>query len=87
MASGTPVVATTIAVEGLGVEHGTHVLTSNSAEGMAKMALEVINNKDLWKKLSINGRKFVSKNYDWQLISKKLDTIYQEIGGQKRSNE
>jgi polysaccharide biosynthesis protein PslH len=83
MASGTPVVATTIAVEGLGVEHGTHVLTSNSAEGIAKLAVEVINNKVLWKKLSINGRKFVSKNYDWQLISKKLDSIYQEIGGKK----
>lgn len=84
MASGTPVVATTIAVEGLGVKHGTHVLTSNTAKGLADLAITVLNDNALWKKLSHNGKKFVAKNYDWNLISKKLDSIYQEIGQRPR---
>jgi glycosyltransferase involved in cell wall biosynthesis len=37
MASETPIVATDIAVEGLGVENGDEVVTSNTAEGLADL--------------------------------------------------
>lgn len=80
MASGTPVVASKIAVEGLSIKHGTHVLTSNSAHELAELTVKVIQDKELWHKLSVNGKKFVSENFDWQEISKKLDMIYKEIG-------
>jgi len=80
MASGTPVVASKIAVEGLDINHGLHVLTSNSATEMAKLAIEVIENKKLWQQLSENGKKFVNENFDWKEISQKLDMIYKEIG-------
>lgn len=80
MASGTPVVASKIAVEGLSIKHGQHVLTSNSAKEMANLTVELIKDKKLWEKLSINGKKFVSENFDWKEISQKLDTIYKEIG-------
>ncbi|HCR81139.1 MAG: Glycosyl transferase group 1 [Candidatus Pacebacteria bacterium GW2011_GWB1_47_8] len=80
MASGTPVVASKIAVEGLGVTHGTNVLTSNSAEEMADSIIKLLQNKKLWKKLSEQGRQFVHKNFDWQEISQKLDMIYKAIG-------
>jgi glycosyltransferase involved in cell wall biosynthesis len=85
MASGTPVVASKIAVEGLDVKHGTHVLTSNSASEMADYIIELLQNKQLWQKLSKNGRQFVQQNFDWQEISQKLDMIYKAIG-EKRSN-
>lgn len=80
MASGTPVVASNIAVEGLDVQHGVHVLTSNSAEEMAEYTLKVLKDPQLWKKLSLNGKKFVTENFDWKEISQKLDMIYKEIG-------
>ena len=80
MACGTPVVASKIAIEGLDIKDGVHVLTSNQADEMANLTAEVIADKKLWQKLSRNGKKFVSENYDWKLISKKLDKIYQEIG-------
>lgn len=83
MAAGTPIVATSIAVEGLGVEHGKHVLTDNSASGMATLVEQVIEDEKLWQKLSNNGQKFVASNFDWKLISQKLDHIYQQIGKQK----
>lgn len=86
MASGTPVVATSIAVEGLGVKHNVHVLTSHSAQGLAEMALKVLSQPKLWQKLSTNGKRFVSTHFDWSLISKKLDKIYQQIGQQKKQN-
>ena len=80
MASGTPVVASKIAVEGLNIKHGEHVLTSNSAKEMSKLTVELIKDKKLWEKLSVNGKKFVTENFDWKEISQKLDTIYKEIG-------
>lgn len=80
MACGTPVVASKIAIEGLNIKDGVHVLTSNKASDMASLTAKVITDKKLWQKLSKNGKDFVSNNYDWKLISKKLDKIYQEIG-------
>lgn len=80
MASGTPVVASKIAVEGLRIIDGQHVLTSNDASTLADLTVKVLNDKNLWQTLSQNGKEFVAKNYDWDLISQNLDKIYQEIG-------
>lgn len=80
MASGTPVVASKIAVEGLDVVDGQHVLTSNDANELADLTVKVLNDKNLWQQLSENGKAFVSATYDWELISQKLDAIYQKIG-------
>ncbi len=84
MASGTPIVATSTAVEGLEVAHGTHVLTSDTAEGIAELVVTLIKDPILQKKLADNGKKFVKTNYDWAIISEKLDTIYQTIGSHKK---
>ncbi|MEA2056666.1 MAG: glycosyltransferase family 4 protein [Patescibacteria group bacterium] len=80
MACGTPIVATPIAIEGLNVQNHKHVLTAKNADEMAQKTIEVISDNTLWQKLSQNGYQFVQKNYDWQLISKKLDKIYQSMG-------
>ena len=83
MASGTPIVATTTAVEGLDVSHGTHVLTSDTPKGMAQLVIQLLQDTKLRKKLAKNGKQFVKNKYDWSIISEKLDTIYQTIGSQK----
>lgn len=80
MASGTPIVATTTAVEGLEVVNGVHVMTSDSPAEMAKLAIELLNDKEKRKAMAKNGKKFVKQHYDWSLISHKLDMIYQRIG-------
>lgn len=80
MASHTPIIATDIAVEGLGVKNGEHVITSNTAENMANSAVKLLKDLPLREKLAKNGFKFVKENYDWQEISVKLDNIYKEIG-------
>ncbi|MCB9800790.1 MAG: glycosyltransferase [Pseudomonadales bacterium] len=80
MASGTPIVATTTAVEGLDVKHGIHVLTSDTAKGMADLVVKLLKDPALQKKLAKNGKAFVKSKYDWSIISEKLDTIYQTIG-------
>jgi len=84
MAAGTPVVATKIAVEGLGVEHGSDVLTGDTADEIAQLTVKVLKDKKLQQKLSENGKKFIRAKYDWESIAKKLDVIYKSIGQQPR---
>ena len=84
MACSTPVVASQLAVEGLAVKNGQHVLISNQAQELADLTIKVLSNPRLWQKLSKNGKKFVNQHYDWQIISAKLDTIYQKIGKMKK---
>lgn len=79
MASSTPIVATSTAVEGLGVKHNQHVLIANSAEKMASETARLLSNIDLRKELAKNSKKFVSQNFDWQPISEKLDQIYKSM--------
>ncbi len=80
MAAGTPIIATSTAVEGLKVTHGQEILIANEAEEMAKLALDLLNNQALQKKLSSNGRQFVITNYDWDLIAEQLNHVYQNLG-------
>ncbi len=80
MASETPVVATNTAVEGLAVTDGEQVLISNTAQGMATHSVKLLLDKQLRKRLAQAGKSFVAEHFDWELISHKLDTIYQHIG-------
>lgn len=80
LATGTPVVATNTAVEGIGVKTGKEVLTSDTASGMASGLVSLLSSKSKRSELARNGKRYVSAHFDWKLISKKLDTIYQDIG-------
>lgn len=80
MASETPIVSTSTAVEGLNVKNGVHVMIDNTEQGMATLAIELLNNPEKRKTMAQFGKKFVKDNYDWSLISNKLDIIYKRIG-------
>lgn len=80
MASGTPVVGTPTAVEGLGVTNNKNALVSDNANKLADLSIKILKDNQLWQRLSKNGKQFVSKKFDWELISKKLDSIYQKLG-------
>jgi polysaccharide biosynthesis protein PslH len=79
MASETPIVATSIAVEGLPVEHGQEVLIGDTQEEIANLTVELLTDTPLQKKLAKAGRAFVSRHFDWELVSGKLDSIYQQF--------
>jgi glycosyltransferase involved in cell wall biosynthesis len=76
MASETPVVATDIAVEGLGVTHGQEVLIGNTAEELAEQTATLLKDEKLRDQLAAKAKAFVKKQYDWQYISHKLDEVY-----------
>jgi len=80
MASETPIVATSTAVEGLGIDNGVHALIGDTSDEMARLTLELLKDDQLQKKLARNGKNFVKRHYDWDMISLKLDSLYQELG-------
>ncbi|MBT3250150.1 MAG: glycosyltransferase [Candidatus Pacebacteria bacterium] len=79
MAAGTPVVATSIAVEGLGVEDGKHVILADTAALMSDKIARLLDSPEERSLLSRRAKKFVTQQYDWKYISSKLDEVYQEF--------
>lgn len=80
LATGTPLIGTKLAVEGIKIIDGTHALIGNTAEELAMHAVEALENKTLRDRLSANGEKLVFEHYSWDNISHKLDAIYSQLG-------
>lgn len=79
MASGLPVVTTTVGAEGLGVENGREVIICDDLDKMAQKVIEVLKNKTLSESLSKNGKDFVRSKYDWKQNAQILDKIYTRV--------
>ncbi|MFZ1721952.1 MAG: glycosyltransferase family 4 protein, partial [Microgenomates group bacterium] len=79
MASGTPIVATHTAVEGLDVTNSVHAMIADEPQQLAEQVVTLLENNQLRKKLADNGRAFVKKRYDWSLIADELDSIYKKF--------
>ena len=63
MAMGLPVVSTTIGIEGLDVDHGTHFLRADGAEALADATLKLIADGTLRLKLSRAARELVEDRF------------------------
>jgi len=68
MALGTPVVATSKAIEGHGAIPGQHALIADTPAAFAACVLELMRSPGLHDRLAQNGRRFVEERYDWQQI-------------------
>lgn len=82
-ASGLPVVTTSIGIRGTDAKDGMEVIIRDDPDDIAKMAIKLINDKILYKKIAENAKKMVKQKYDWDPIAKKLSDIYEGLG-QKR---
>lgn len=81
MATKTPIVGTVLAIEGINARNDKEVYIANNAETLAQKTVEILKNTDLGRRLANAAYSLVSKKYNWQIISAKLDKIYQEVGG------
>ncbi len=77
--TGTPVVATNLAVEGLRVKPGENVLTADNPRQLAQLTLKVLQDAKLRQRLAQAGKQVVRRHYSWDIIAKHLDHIYQEF--------
>jgi glycosyltransferase involved in cell wall biosynthesis len=77
MASGAPVVSTTIGAEGLGAAHGREILIADDAAGMADAAVSLLRDKAASLALAERARRFVEERFDWDGIAARLVATYQ----------
>ena len=79
MITGTPVVATTLAVEGLDIKSGRDVLLADTSSSLATSCIRLLKDPQLQEKLAEAGRQVVREGYSWDIISEDLDSVYKEF--------
>jgi sugar transferase (PEP-CTERM/EpsH1 system associated) len=79
MALGTPVVSTSIGCEGLEAKNGRHILIADDVQDFANKTCTLMTSPALWRDISQSGRELVEEKYDWAGITKRLESIYEEV--------
>lgn len=81
MGCGTPVIVSTGcgASEVLTDGEDALLVPPKSPEKIADAIIKFKNNPDLWRKLSINGRKFVEENIRWDLYAENMMKVFNTV--------
>ena len=77
---GIPTVTTPIGVEGLQLTHCEHVLIEGNASSFASSVVNLLENKPLWEKLSLQSRIVMKKNYTWEKILENVNRSLSDDG-------
>lgn len=80
MAVGLPVVATSIAAEGMSLTDGENVLVVDGAEDFAKAVIRIYEDEALWSSISEASIKFADSAWGAEAAWKILATILADIG-------
>lgn len=83
LASGLPVITTSVGIEGINAVDGCQVIVRDDSQALALAAIDLFNDFSLRQKLSRQGRQVVEKEYNWSLIVNKLEKAYQELINEK----
>ncbi len=75
MARGLPTVTTSVGTEGMAPEAGRHLLVADDPAGFAEAVLRVVEDPDLWKTLSREGRSFVAERWGLPAILARAERL------------
>ena len=81
MASGTPVVATSRAVEGVDATDGVHLRIADDAAAFADAVVALLRDAGERQRLADAARALVETRYGWDVPVAALEAIYAEIAG------
>lgn len=79
MALAKPIVATSIAAEGINCQSGENILIADSAQDFAVALLEVVAKEEFAMKLGQNARDFVGKEHNTSALIAELEEFYQSL--------
>ena len=80
MASCLPVVATTLAAEGMSLTNGENILVADSADDFANAVEKIYQDEVLWTKVSQNGFDFAGKTWSADAAWETFSIILGELG-------
>ena len=72
-----PVVTTTVGLEGIEAIPNHDVLVADESDKFANQVIKLLDDFLLQEKLSMNGRKLAEEKYDWQVVLKSMESIYE----------
>jgi len=78
MAFGVPVVATSIAVEGMNLTDHENVLAADEPQDFARALIELYESEELWKRLSQNGINKTQELYSTDAARKQLEFLFSD---------
>jgi glycosyltransferase involved in cell wall biosynthesis len=70
-----PVVATTIAADGLDVVAGEHLLVADTPSEFAMACVRALHDHELRVRLTTAARRLVASSYDWRLVEEQIATL------------
>ncbi|MCO5230783.1 MAG: glycosyltransferase family 4 protein [Chitinophagales bacterium] len=73
---GIPTVSTTIGAEGLKVVNANSMMVTDEAQQFADDTLQLLENKELWEKISFHSRQLAEELYTWKSV---FDKVIQAI--------
>lgn len=80
LACGVPVLLTKVGYHGEMLKDGEECLfIERNVQDLYDKVLTLKNTPELWRKISVNGRKFVEKNQDIRMVAKKYDEVFQSV--------
>ncbi len=80
---GVPVVATSVAAEGMTLTDGEQVLIADTPAAFADAVLRLLTRDDLWSHLSESGRVLVSEIFGFENVARGLRQILADLGVQR----
>lgn len=84
LAYGVPVVATSIAVEGMELDAGEHVLVADTPQQFADAIGHIYKSKDAWTRLSENGRDRMLQTYSPAAGHRRISALMRDINPQHK---
>jgi O-antigen biosynthesis protein len=78
MAFGVPVIATSLATEGMSLTHGKDVYVADTPLDLASAFIEVYQTEDLWEKLSRNGLAKTESAYSRSAAERQLSRLFRD---------
>jgi glycosyltransferase involved in cell wall biosynthesis len=76
LAMGRPMIATGLAVEGLGLKNDVHYLCAETGPEFVNQILRLRADSALRRRLASAGRAFVAQHFSWQTIGERLEAAY-----------
>lgn len=74
-----PVVTTTIGAEGIYLTSGENCMIADDPHDFAKKTIFLLRNPEVAKRIGENGRKVIEKYYDWEIIGKNMNYLYNKV--------
>lgn len=77
---GVPVVASSIAAEGIPVANGIDMLIADTPESFSEAIVELYHNESLWAQMSANGLEIIAQHFSFTAARQALVNIFDSMG-------